>query len=108
MRCSARHAALEGRREDAHHTLLQVQHERLVVDAELPRSGRLQCALPPQPTRLKHRGSSGHTSRGAGAAGYEDMDESKLAILEPPYARNQPDRFGEQTEDRFGRFLAKM
>lgn len=36
-------------------------------------------------------------------AHYEDMDERKLAILEPPYARNQNDgKSGMQ------RFLSKM
>lgn len=37
---------------------------------------------------------------GCCAAGYEDMDEAKLAILEPPYARSDA--------DRFTRFLSKM
>ena len=41
--------------------------------------------------------------RGRFAVDYEDMDERKLAILEPPYARNQNDgKSGMQ------RFLSKM
>jgi hypothetical protein len=40
---------------------------------------------------------------GCFAVDYEDMDERKLAILEPPYARNQNDgKSGMQ------RFLSKM
>jgi hypothetical protein len=46
---------------------------------------------------------AGAETRGGLAADYEDMDERKLAILEPPYARNQNDgKSGMQ------RFLSKM